>query len=234
MINIFIKILFSFALLMSAKTIYANDYIQACFKTSKNANIAHNKMKFLKTPNDKLRVDDKCIDIYTTLYRTNLYLKYLKTNFNGNYKISSLNREEIKNCNLQLIKTTKSKSSRSNINLKNRLNVNQMNNEQKSNSTATIKIQNNSTSTIIANDELVKIHCSVLDKGYKLKISSMSFKESISTSISLAFGQTYHLGQVLSKINDKKNSLGITKGFNYNKKNGNSNTSYVIKAMNEL
>ena len=250
MLNFFFKMLFLFTLLTSMKPIFANEYLQACFKVSKNANIAFKKIHFLKVASDRIRVDGKCIDIYTKEKRKTLFIKYLRSNFQGYYKLTSQKVYQARTCNLQLIKSKKSVLTHNKLNLNSRININQVNSNSTQSSVTTIKIQNNNKSTIrvnnqstiILNNQMIiqdnidelSIHCTIRNKGYDLKISSLGLKDSIVSTTFLPFGQTYQLGKILTNIEDKKTSLGISNGVNYNKQKGNSNTSFAIKAINEL
>jgi hypothetical protein len=250
MLNFFFKVLFFFTLLISTRPLFANEYIQACFKVSKNANFALKKIHFLKVASDRIRVDGKCIDIYTKEKRKNLFLKYLRANFQGYYKLTSQEVYQARTCNLQLIKSKRSILTHNKLNLNTRININQANNNSTQSSITTIKIQNNNKSTIRVNNqstiklnnqmiiqdniEELSIHCTIRTKGYDLKISSLGLEDSIVSTTFLPFGQTYQLGKILTNIDDKKTSLGISTGVNYNKQKSNSNASFTIKALNEL
>jgi hypothetical protein len=250
MLNFVMKIFFYFTLLTGAKSLFADEYLQACFKIPKNSTFAFKKIQFLKIESDRIEVNSKCIDIYTSSKRKKLFTNYFRVNFKGYYELTSEVRDVVPNCNLQLIKKIKSNELKNKLNLNSRINIKSTKQDMNQNSVTTLKVQNSKESIFSLNNEYlliennvplirsnmnqISIFCTIKAKGYELKISSLNSENSISTSIYLPFGQTYQLGNILNNSNAKSNSIGISSGLKYNMHKKNSINTFEIKAMNEL
>lgn len=250
MLNIIMKIFFYFTLLTGAKPLFADEYLQACFKMTKNSTFAFKKIQFLKIESDRISVNSKCIDIYTSSKRKKLFTNYLRVNFKGYYELTSQVRDIIQNCNLQLIKKVKSNELKNKLNLNSKINIKSTKQDINQKSVTTLKVQSNKKSIFSLNNEYIliqnnlpiirsnmnkiSIFCTIKPKGYELKISSLTSENSISTSIYLPFGQTYQLGNILNNSNIKENSIGIRSGLKYNMQKKNSINTFEIKAVNEL
>ncbi len=218
---------------LSSNQVLGSEYFRPCFKTKNNSLVAQNKISFIKAPNDKIRVDRNCLEIYTTDSRKSLYIKYLELNFKGHYILKEA-QVSSESCRLFLIKKVRSQFNNVLLATSKVSKAKAINQNNSTSSMTTILIQNNYKSKLTIDKNNISIHCSKTNTGYNLDIDSLDKEISFSTSLFLQYGMSYSLTEVLRTINDKKTSLGNKRGIGYTTSKGQSSISYTIKAANEL
>lgn len=218
-------------LILVLNTAYANEYIQACFTSSKVATRAERDSAFVLTKSDSSRVQGKCIDYNISSSRKKILLKYLRTNYRGNYRLSS-EEGSYRECNLSLIKESYVKGQSNNTRLNKQINLNQNNSRSKNRSSQSIKVRSGSLATIKMGLNELALRCSVTDRGYNIRLETKDRSQRLETSFFLGFGQTKNLGGFNEKLNDNDNSIDLKGGISNQKTKQISQTTYLLSAGN--
>lgn len=224
-----------------------NTYISPCFPNSAQAQRALRKIEFIKAPVDKIKRDNNCIEILTFKRREELFRSYLSQNFRF-YKMRDKNLGVPKTCHLELIKTTYSNLKNQDIKFGSRNKAQLYKEKNKKVSSSQIIVQSGKSASIgasetkrilllnnlqeVQDNTTLKINCTVVQKGYQIKIDSTDPKNSISTSRFLKFGESIELGALNnSESSDSKDiDLSGLKKVDYQQ---NGLTTFRLRAKNQ-
>ncbi len=223
-------IFLNFAFLSSVAFGQENVYLHACFTNKSIARSAIKEISFIKNKTDKIKLLRNCIDFYIGSNREQLYTKFLQVKFMGQYKLSSLNNAQPKQCKLELVTVEKSDIKNTKLGISNSAQFLKQKNVKNKTSSMNIYISQGDKGSMIIDQERLTIKCRVTNTGYNLYIESTSPLVSLSTSRFLNFGGSIELGSFIQNINNKKNKLSLSNGVNYNTQKGKKISSITLRA----
>lgn len=197
--------------------ICAGEYIQACFNSEKLAVYAQKKSQFILTNADKIEQSGSCVDYVVDDKRVVLLKKYLLTNFQGRYQLSS-EVGSYKECNLKLVKIENINKSLNNVKFSDsfKLSANNLKNVNKT--SQTLKVQSGKFLELRFGSREVVLLCKVKSGGYDIKIDTSDKVNRLSSSFFLAHGSFKKIGDFNENNAKDEVKLDINKKVSIGKK----------------
>lgn len=211
---------------------FASVFISACSNNERELKVAFSHALFLKTHEDKLKKNSKCIEILTTKAREELYIKYISLkipNININHSSSELN---LKQCKLKLIKIHNSSNKKTQIsNKSHRLNFIQFDSKTEKKEEIQLSTLEKKESSIRFNEDSLYIKCDVKRNGYQIELWSDSSNFQITNSFYLNLGGYKKIGSYNRSTKNKNKKIQIMNNKFQSNKESTTITLY-LKALN--
>lgn len=217
------KLLLLFILFPSA---YSSTY---CFSNKKVRDMAYSDISpFLLTQDRSQKFFDKpCLELMVAKERLLIVEKVLSRNYRWSRSLAKNGTREL-NCFLKgSIKAIKN-FKKTNLSLNQKSEIKEMSEHGSETQMLSLLLAVGKEGIIQYNKQQFSILCQKSAKGFQLTFGLKNNKQQVSSNVFLSEDQELEVGNILNNLSGKASSVGIPSGVEYQKKDGEIQTSFKI------
>jgi hypothetical protein len=175
----------------------SESFTSYCFPTATRAQMALKDFNFIKLPQDKIRLNKECIEIFSTTKRISFYSTYIFQKFKDAKPSMGVgyNQANSRECRLEVTKNLNQKQEKIQTSLKKKSPIHSQSSHRTTKTTEVLAIASGRNGIIKTEDTYLYIGCTKTNKAYLIDIFKNDTDQSLLTSFTLLSGQSKTIGR---------------------------------------
>jgi hypothetical protein len=204
--------LFLFFLISLNYSFAQESYISYCFKTDARAQAVIKDVEFIKLPQDRIRLNRKCIEIFSSGNRTEFLGKYITQKFKDAQQSMSIGSQATpQTCRLEMTKVYQSQVNQQDINVSKNPKLAKTVSQKQQTQSQFIALQSGRKGVLQADGSFIYVTCTKKNKAYQISFSGSDSEQSYLGSVTLSLGQKTEVASFFKKAQESRKTNSLNK-----------------------